>query len=173
MLTKNEIDTWFNDNYTFLNNYTKNYIHKYNRSYDPTILIGDLYLFINNREIKTYDDLLKLGQYFIKQNIKWTNSNVNAYEAKHTLDKVDISEHINIKNDIYDYDSIIDSFTITLNKNEQRVWDICWNKCYDTKTKLAEYLNISTSNAAKTIKEFIHIQNKLREYVKEYINNIT
>jgi hypothetical protein len=179
MITKQQLDTYFNENYQNILNLTGSLVKTYKRKYNPSILLshGYEYLLSKKKDIPQ-DEIQQWLITFIKNNIRWENSSINKkekiednYIINEYYDQIDDDEELNIKVKqelIYnEQKAILDQYRYNYltDKQMQIVFDVYFNKQQSSCRKMGRHFNIHYVSAHKLIKT-------LKEDINHYINNI-
>lgn len=117
MVTKNQIDLYFTKNYSNINALAKNIINQYNRNYESESLLNNGYIYLTSKmdEIPGIEDIQKWLITYIKNEIRWTNSQIGKEES------IKYSEELTEKYDNIDEDDDIDDkVAAEMRYNEQK-----------------------------------------------------
>ena len=179
MVNKSQIDLYFTKNYNNINALTKNIINQYNRDYNSESLLNNGYIYLTSKmdEIPEIDDIQRWLITYIKNEIRWTNSQIGKEE------KINYNEEVQ---DIYiDVDDDIDDkIAAEMRYNEQKtilhqyrnnyltdkikqiVFDTYFIKGHCSSRKMAAHFgHRSHKNAWELIKE-------MKEDINYFIENI-
>ena len=162
---KVKIDKFYTENYGTLVLAAKRRITQLKKNIEPESLVSSSYLYVVGKsETITEDEIPRLAFGFILLELIRTNSQTNLKERLNPVDlDFDISdtnnqsEQLVLKIDVSD-------FVNTLNRMDQIIFEVYFNKGKTTKRDLAEHFNIDPSSALIYIND---IKTKFRKYVKD------
>jgi hypothetical protein len=162
---KVKIDKFYTENYGTLVLAAKRRITQLKKNIEPESLVSSSYLYVVGKaDTITEDEIPRLAFGFILLELIRTNSQTNLKERLNPVDlDFDISDTNNqseqmlLKIDVSD-------FVNTLNRMDQIIFEVYFNKGKTTKRDLAEHFNIDPSSALIYIND---IKTKFRNYVKD------
>jgi len=162
---KVKIDKFYTENYKTLVLAAKRRITQLKKNIEPESLVSSSYLYVVGKaDTITEDEIPRLAFGFILLELIRTNSQTNLKERLNPVDlDFDISDTNNqseqmlLKIDVSD-------FVNTLNRMDQIIFEVYFDKGKTTKRDLAEHFNIDPSSALIYIND---IKTKFRKYVKD------
>jgi hypothetical protein len=162
---KVKIDKFYSENYGTLVLAAKRRITQLKKNIEPESLVSSSYLYVVGKaDTITEDEIPRLAFGFILLELIRTNSQTNLKERINPVDlDFDISDTNNqSENLVLKID--IDDFVNTLNRVDQIIFEVYFDKGKRTKRDLAEHFNIDPSSALIYIND---IKTKFRNYVKD------
>lgn len=186
MVNKQDIDLYFTNNYNSINALAKNIINQFKRNYDSESLLSNGYIYLNQKikEIPTTEDIQKWLITYIKNEIKWENSQIKKEE------KINYSEQIDDKYDAIDDETDIqDKIAFEMRYNEQKtilfqyrnqyqqdkqkqiIFDVYFVKGFSSSRKMAKHFGLHYVTCWKLIKEMKSDINHFIENVYNKNNN--
>ena len=162
---KTKIDRFYSDNYETLVLAAKRRITQLKKNIEPESLVSSSYLYvIGKSDTITEDEIPRLAFGFIVLELIRTNSQTNLKERLNPVDlDFDISDANNQSDNIVLKLDIRD-FVNTLNRVDQIIFEVYFDKGKTTKRDLAEHFNIDPSSALIYIND---IKEKFRKYVAD------
>lgn len=162
---KSVIDRFYTDNYNLLVSAAKRRIKQLKKNIEPESLVSSSYLYvIGKSETITEDEIPRLAFGFILLELIRTNSQTNLKERLNPVDlDFDISD-VNNQSDNLLLKIDVGDFVNTLNRMDQIIFEVYFNKGITTKRDLAEHFNIDPSSALIYINE---IKTKFKRYVED------
>ena len=159
------IDKFYTENYKTLVLAAKRRITQLKKNIEPESLVSSSYLYVVSKaDTITEDEIPRLAFGFILLELIRTNSQTNLKERLNPVDlDFDISdtnnqsENLVLKIDVSD-------FVNTLNRTDQIIFEVYFNKGKTTKRDLAEHFNIDPSSALIYIND---IKTKFKKYVAD------
>jgi hypothetical protein len=162
---KSEIDKFYSENYETLVLAAKRRITQLKKNIEPESLVSSSYLYVVGKaDTITEEEIPRLAFGFIVLELIRTNSQTNLKERLNPVDlDFDISDANNQSDNIVLKLDIRD-FVDTLNRMDQIIFEVYFNKGKTTKRDLAEHFNIDPSSALIYIND---IKEKFRKYVAD------
>lgn len=181
MITKREIDNYFNTNYDSILLYIDKTFSKYKHNMyneNTEFFLSELYLYVEKRKEDIQDEsmLKKYISTFINNNCYWTNSNVRESlqlqkqnktiefdVGFHDEEEWEVEEELDIINE---YKAVVEMYYKELRSVDKKVvWEIYFIEGKQTIKSFAEYINMSRTVANKLIKE---LKKDILNYYEEY-----
>jgi len=178
-VTKRQLDNYFNNNYYDILKLTQNIINKLKKKYEPETLLANGYIYLKNKQsdIPEEEDIQRWLITYIKNEIKWTNSQISKEEK--IKDNIEINDYHqeNDDSDIQDkidYElrynkekDILNQYRNDYLKDKQRqiIFDIYFLKGHSSSRKMGRHFNIHYVSAWKLI-------NEMKEDIYYFINNV-
>jgi hypothetical protein len=141
MITKKHIDTYFKDNYTFLEKIAKYHIFKNKRLINPDELIAEAYLYINNKLelLEELNDINTFTCQYIIMETRWLNSKNNKISPRNVIEfnddnnTIDEDSHTDdlVELELWynDQRAKLEIFRSTITKKEDLIFfDVYWNR---------------------------------------------
>jgi len=162
---KATIDKFYSDNYNTLVLAAKRRITQLKKNIEPESLVSSSYLYVVGKvDTITEDEIPRLAFGFILLELIRTNSQTNLKERLNPVDlDFDISDTNNQTDNLLLKIDISD-FVNTLNRVDQIIFEVYFDKGKRTKRDLADHFNIDPSSALIYIND---IKEKFRNYVKD------
>lgn len=162
---KVKIDKFYSDNYKTLVLAAKRRITQLKKNIEPESLVSSSYLYVVGKaDTITEDEIPRLAFGFILLELIRTNSQTNLKERLNPVDlDFDISDTNNQSDNLLLKIDISD-FVNTLNRVDQIIFEVYFDKGKRTKRDLAEHFNIDPSSALIYIND---IKTKFKKYVKD------
>lgn len=162
---KVKIDKFYTENYKTLVLAAKRRITQLKKNIEPESLVSSSYLYVVGKaDTITEDEIPRLAFGFILLELIRTNSQTNLKERINPVDlDFDISDTNNQSENLLLKIDIAD-FVNTLNRVDQIIFEVYFDKGKRTKRDLAEHFNIDPSSALIYIND---IKTKFRNYVKD------
>jgi hypothetical protein len=179
MITKKQLDTYFNENYEAISRLTQNIINQHNRKYEPSTLLANGYEYLLNKKNEIPDNEIQQWLItYIRNNIKWENSQIRKEER--IQDNVEINDYYDQIDDEDDINDKIESeirYTkqkdilnqyrnhYLKDKQKQIIFDVYFVKLQSSCRKMGKHFDIHYVSAHKLIKE-------MKEDLNYFINNV-
>lgn len=159
------IDKFYTENYGTLVLAAKRRITQLKKNIEPESLVSSSYLYVVGKaDTITEDEIPRLAFGFILLELIRTNSQTNLKERLNPVDlDFDISDTNNQSDNLLLKIDISD-FVNTLNRVDQIIFEVYFDKGKQTKRDLAEHFNIDPSSALIYIND---IKTKFRKYVAD------
>jgi hypothetical protein len=162
---KVKIDKFYSDNYNMLVLAAKRRITQLKKNIEPESLVSSSYIYVVGKcDTITEDEIPRLAFGFILLELIRTNSQTNLKERINPVDlDFDISDTNNQSDNLLLKIDVSD-FANTLNRVDQIIFEVYFNKGKRTKRDLGEHFNIDPSSALIYIND---IKEKFKKYVKD------
>lgn len=162
---KVKIDKFYSENYKTLVLAAKRRITQLKKNIEPESLVSSSYLYVVGKaDTISEDEIPRLAFGFILLELIRTNSQTNLKERINPVDlDFDISDTNNQSENLVLKIDIAD-FVNTLNRVDQIIFEVYFDKGKRTKRDLADHFNIDPSSALIYIND---IKTKFRNYVKD------
>lgn len=159
------IDKFYTENYKTLVLAAKRRITQLKKNIEPESLVSSSYLYVVGKaDTITEEEIPRLAFGFILLELIRTNSQTNLKERLNPVDlDFDISD-TNNQSDQLVLKIDVSDFVNTLNRTDQIIFEVYFNKGKTTKRDLAEHFNIDPSSALIYINE---IKEKFKKYVAD------
>lgn len=159
------IDKFYTDNYSLLVSAAKRRITQLKKNVEPESLVSSSYLYVVGKcNTITEEEIPRLAFGFILLELVRTNSQTNLKERLNPVDlDFDISDTNNQVDKLLLKIDVVD-FVNTLNRTDQIIFEVYFNKGITTKRELAEHFNIDPSSALIYIND---IKTKFKSYVED------
>lgn len=181
MISDNDINNYYTNNYDMLEKIANGLIFKRGRkNLDASLMISESFFHIkkDQHKIKTIKELQKFIIKFIRDNIRWENSQVNIKtkvnnNLEYILDyieedesDIELEQKLAIERWYIEKKCILEMYRTQEKDQEKRIiFDCFFKKGKNSGVKLAEHLNINKDYAC----DYIRV---MKKDIKEFYNNI-
>ena len=159
------IDKFYAENYDLLIEVSKKKISYFGRNIDPETMVSNSYLYlIGRKDLKTEAEIPVWAINYINTELSFYNSQTLRKEAVTIGDEKapDITYHQSIEEQI-DRDMRLDDFVNTLDRYEQIIWEVYYERGIRSSGDLSEHFKIDRTSAWKYKKELL---DKLMKYAE-------
>ena len=159
------IDKFFSDNYDFLIEVSKKKISYFGRKIDPETMVANAYLYaVGRKDLKNECDIPVWVLSYINTELCFYNSQTLRKESVTVSDEKcpDIPSRVDIEAEL-DYKMRLDEFKNNLDRLEQIIFEVYYEKGKRSSGHLAEHFNIDRTSAWVYKKQLL---TKLNEYAK-------
>lgn len=180
-MTKQEVDSYFNENYEDIKLYISKSFSKngiFNESVDMFLSEAYLYIYDRKEDIDTNKDLKNILSKFIYSNTYWTNSQVREsevysrkiknveYNAENFQNAIDEEIDLEFEKNINEYKAVVQMYYLQLTSLEKKaVWEIYFIENKKTVAEFSRYIKMKNEVGSQFIKE---LKEDLKAYYEEY-----
>lgn len=170
-MTKQQLDKNFVLIYDSIYEYSTKALKHFRSKIEIDHLLSETYLYVLKNINRIYDiqDVESFSKTFIKNSIRWTNSEINrTLHQKIEFTNLDVVEYCITDSDNLDfskYNILYLRFVKSLTNYEKRLFNIWFNLEIKNGKDLSTYLNISLSLSYRTIKECKMIEKKFKSFI--------
>lgn len=175
-MIKDEIDKYFIQVYGSIEEYSIKALKHFKSKIELENLLSETYLYIikNADKIEDKNVLESFCKQFIKNSIRWTNSELNrSMNYKLELVALETIEYKTVDSHDFDfsrYKMLCFEFFKSLTNYEKRLFNIWFNLEKKSGKDISSYLKISLSLSYKTIKECKVIEERFKSFILSKYN---
>ena len=159
------IDKFFAENYDFLIEVSKKKISYFGRNIDPETMVSNAYLYaVNRKDLRNECDIPVWVLSYINTELCFYNSQTLRKESITVSDEKapDLPSHLDIEAEL-DRKMRLDEFKNNLDRLEQILWEVYYERGKRSSGDLAEHFNFDRTSAWVYKKRLL---TKLKEYAK-------